>query len=238
MKSKIVIGNLKSYMTLADIKNYIRLIDKKINSNNVIICPSNIYVPYFIEKNIKIGLQNIADLTNCTGEITFEQASSCNIKYCLLGHSERRFNFNENDIIINKKIKKALFNNLNVILCIGETEEEKNRFKTNSVLKRQIVNCLREIKSSSNIIIAYEPVWAIGTNKMPTNREISDIVSYIKMVVKSICGLDIKVLYGGSVNENNIKTLNTIEVLDGFLIGKVSTDANKFLQILEVVGNQ
>lgn len=238
MNNKIVVGNFKSYMTLGEVKNYIRIINKKIDSKNVILCPSNLYVSYFLDNNISIGLQNITNLPNCTGEITVEQAKSCGIHYFIVGHSERRINFDEDDIIINKKVINLLNNDLNVILCIGETEEEKNRLKTNSVLKRQIINCLRGVKNTQNLVLAYEPVWAIGTNILPSNQEINSIVSYIKKLVKDLYNLDIKVLYGGSVNKDNIKSLNSIHNIDGFLVGKASTNANEFLEILEVVVNQ
>lgn len=235
--NKIVVANFKSYMTLGEIKNYLRIVYKNINLRNVIFCPSNIYVPYFLEENLEVGIQNITCF-NCTGEITVEQIKSNNIKHCIVGHSERRSNFCESDVDINKKVIKLLDNNINVILCVGETLEEKNRFKTNLVLKRQLINCLRGIKNGNNLVIAYEPVWSIGTNNIPSNSDIESIVNYIKSIVKKILDVDVKVLYGGSVNRQNIALLNTVKNLDGFLIGKASTDANEFLEILEVVVNQ
>ena len=232
---KVLIGNFKSYMTFGDIKNYLRIIDNKIKHKNVILCPSNIYIPYFIDNGFNVGIQNICYNDNCTGEITPVQAKSMGVKYSIIGHSERRIQFNEDDLIVNKKVIKSLNNELKVILCIGETEEEKELLKTNAVIKRQLKNDLRGVTDSSNLIIAYEPVWAIGTNKIPSNKDIRAIVSYIKNLSKELYNLDVKVVYGGSVNKNNIKLLNEIDNLDGFLIGKASTEANEFLELVEVV---
>lgn len=233
MNNKIVIANLKSYMTLGETKNYLRMIDNKLIHNKVVFCPSNIYIPYFLERGLTVGVQNV-NYFNCTGELTIEQVKSNNINYCIIGHSERKLFLNEKDI--NKKIIHSLNNDLNVIICIGETEEERSMFKTNSVLKRQLINYLRDVKK--DVVIAYEPIWAIGSNTIPSISNIEDIVCYIKNISKSMFGLDVKVLYGGSVNSSNIDSLSGIKNLDGFLIGKASTDANEFLKILEVVGNQ
>ena len=162
------------------------------------------------------------------------------IKFTILGHSERRIFFKETDIDINKKIHEAIKYNMKVIFCIGETLEERNLLKTTKVLKRQLVNGLKDIDETmyDNIIIAYEPVWAIGTNITPTNKEIKDAVDYIKMVLNEILGKNnIRILYGGSVNKKNIKELNKIDNISGFLVGGASTDADKFLKIIdEVIG--
>lgn len=126
---------------------------------------------------------------------------------------------------------------MEVILCIGETAEEKNLLKTARVLKRQILNALRNLEEADfdHIVIAYEPVWAIGTNVTPTNKDITDTISYIKGIVSEYFHYeDIPVIYGGSVNEQNIKDLNTIPNVSGFLVGGASTDAKKFLKIVEV----
>lgn len=231
---KIIIGNLKNYMVSSEIVDYLKKINK-IEDKNVIICPSNIYIPYFLKKGYLVGLQNINELDKtCTGEITPKQAKSLGINYTIVGHSERRINLKESDLDINKKIIEAQKYNMKIILCIGETLEQKNMLKTSQVLKKQLLNCLKDT-NLKNIIIAYEPVWAIGTNKIPSIKDISSTNSYIKEIVKQNFNSDIKVLYGGSVNSNNIKEI--INVVDGVLIGKASTDAEDFLKIIEVVRN-
>jgi|CZCB01.1.fsa_nt_gi triosephosphate isomerase len=240
---KMVVGNHKMSMTLEDVSVYLKKINN-ITSSNVVICPTSIYIPYFLKHKYQVGIQNTAFTSEgaYTGEISPKQAASMHIKYTILGHSERRISFKESDLDINKKIHEAIKYNMKVIFCIGETSEERNLLKTDQVLKRQLVNGLKDIDETmyDNIIIAYEPVWAIGTNITPTNKEIKDAVDYIKMIINKILGENqIRVLYGGSVNEKNIKELNKIDNLSGFLVGGASTDAEKFLKIVEeVVGIQ
>lgn len=229
---KIIIGNLKNYMKSSEVAEYLKKIDL-IEDKNVIICPSNIYIPYFLKKGYSVGIQNINGLTKtCTGEITPEQAKSLGITYTIVGHSERRINLKETDSDINNKILEANKYNMKIILCIGETLEEKNMLKTSQVLKKQIINDLKNT-NLKNIVIAYEPIWAIGTNKIPTIKDISLTVEYIKDIVKKNFDTDIKVLYGGSVNSTNINEI--ITNVDGVLIGKASTDPKEFLKIIEVV---
>lgn len=222
---KLIVGNLKNYMDAHDTAVYLKQIDK---IENVVICPSNIFIPYFLNKKFEVGIQNIyLNDKTCTGEITAKQAKSLGISYAIVGHSERRTNFIETNIVVNHKIKEALKNNLKVILCIGETLEEKQNNKTIEVLKKQINECLKDI--NEEVIIAYEPIWAIGTNIVPTVSEIENNISKIKEIVNT------KVLYGGSVNSNNISEI--IKVTDGVLIGKASTDVVEFLKIIEVVNS-
>lgn len=229
---KIIIGNLKNYMVSSEIVDYLKKVDK-IEDKNVIICPSNIYIPYFLKKSYSVGLQNINELDKtCTGEISPKQANSLGINYSIVGHSERRINLKETDIDINKKIIEAQKYNMKIILCIGETLEEKNMLKTSQVLKKQLVNCLKDT-NIKNIIIAYEPVWAIGTNKIPSIKDIASTNLFIKEIVKEKFDSDIKVLYGGSVNIDNIGEI--IKTVDGVLIGKASTEGDEFLKIIEVV---
>lgn len=231
---KLIIGNLKNYMMSSEIVNYLKKVDK-IDDKNVIICPSNIYIPYFLKKGYSVGIQNINELDKtCTGEITPSQAKSLGINYTIVGHSERRINLKETDIDINKKIIEAQKYNMKIILCIGETLEEKEMLKTSIVLKKQLLNSLKNT-NLKNIVIAYEPIWAIGTNKIPSIKDIASTTSYIKELIKKNFDSDIKVLYGGSVNSTNIGEI--IKEVDGVLIGKASTDGSDFLKIIEVVRN-
>lgn len=239
---KIIIGNQKMYMSVNDISEFLKETTGKITSSRVIICPSSIYIPYFLKHRYSVGVQNINpnDQGQYTGEISAKQANEMGIKYGIVGHSERRKYFDEDNDTVNSKVHALLRNNVIPILCIGETSEEKNLLKTNKVLKSELVSCLKDIKTEDfeNIIIAYEPIWAIGTNRIPTVTEIKNNVKYIKDLVKQIFNCDVKVVYGGSVNENNIEKLNRIDLLDGFLVGGSSTKASEFLKIIEVVVNQ
>lgn len=230
---KLIVGNFKNYMTSTDVANYLKQIDL-INGENIILCPSNIYIPYFLKKNFKVGIQNVCNNGTYTGEISAKQAKSIGIFSAIVGHSERRINFNETNQIINSKIKECLKEKINVILCIGETIEEKNNNETIDVLKKQIKECLDDIEIK-NVVIAYEPIWAIGTGIIPTVDEIQFITNEIKKIVGENHNTDVKVLYGGSVNSNNISDI--IKVVDGVLIGKASTDVVEFLKIIEVVNS-
>lgn len=221
----IVVGNLKAYMTYNDILEY-----KDNVPNNVIICPTALYIPYFLGHRYQIGIQNISgsDLGAYTGEICAKQASDIGISYAIIGHSERRNK--ETSEEINTKIKKALKNNIKVILCIGENDKEDKKEK----LKFQLLNDLKDINNLENIIIAYEPVWCIGTGVTPTNLQIEETISFIQSIINNNFHQNVKILYGGSVDKNNINILKKISNLEGFLIGKASTD---YKQLKEIVDN-
>ena len=152
---------------------------------NLVICPSYIYIPYFLKHSFKVGSQDVccSKSNSCTGEVSAEQLKSIGVSYTLIGHSERRQKLRETDLDINKKIKNSLSAGLKVILCIGEKQEDVDLLKKDIVLKNQIKKALVDIESVDNIIIAYEPVWSVGTNKVPSNKEISDTVNYIKQIV-------------------------------------------------------
>ena len=174
--SKIIIGNLKMNMTLQDIGKYIKYINNSSfnpNQNEVIICPSYIYIPYFVNNlNLKIGAQDVSTKEKgpFTGEVSALQLKSIGVSYAILGHSERRKNFNENDEIVNKKIRQCINNNIKPIICIGESKEERLMFKTEQVLRRNILDLLKDFNKDelNDIIIAYEPIWSIGTGIIPT----------------------------------------------------------------------
>lgn len=239
MKSKLIVGNMKMNMLTHEIGEYLKQINDKINSDQVVICPTSIYVPYFLKHDYRVGIQNSFFRSSgaYTGEISPMQAASMGIQYVIIGHSERRTYFQETDSTINKKIIEALKYDLKVILCIGETLEEKNLLKTARILKRQLLNDLRNLDPDKleNVIVAYEPIWSIGTSVLPSNKDIKETALYIKGIVEGIYnGFEIPVLYGGSVNEKNIEELNKIKEIDGFLVGGASTDPKKFLKIIEV----
>ena len=219
----IVVGNLKMYMTYEDVLNY-----KDNVPDDVIVCPSSIFVPYFLNHKYQVGVQDVSmyDLGSHTGDISAKQAKEMGVSYTIIGHSERRNK--ENDEEINKKIKKALENNLKVILCIGENKDEDK----NNKLKHQLLTDLDGV-DVDNIIIAYEPIWCIGTGITPTNTQIEDTINFIKSIVSDNFKKSVKVLYGGSVDKNNIDTLKKIDNVAGFLIGKASTDCIHLKEIVD-----
>lgn len=228
---KIIAANFKMNLTKKEIDNYLKEIDNK-KINNVIFFPSNLYIPYFSKYNI--GSQDISfkEIGSITGDTSIKQYLDFNIKYVLIGHSERRKYFNDSKYI-SDKVNLALKNNIIPIICVGETEEEYNNNLTKKVLKDELDEALENNITLLNnkIIIAYEPVFSIGTNKVLDIKEIENIVSYIKSYLKNTYLLDIKVLYGGSVNLNNISNLENISNLDGYLIGNASLDAKSFLDL-------
>ena len=237
MENKLIVGNIKMNMKFGELANYLNQF-KHIKNKNVVICPSYIYIPYFLNYDFSVGSQNVcSDIDgNYTGEVSAKQLKSIGVDYTIIGHSERRIKLNESDADINKKVKSSLNSKLKVILCIGETEEELKLLKKDIIIKRQIRNALFDIKDLSNIIIAYEPVWSIGTNKIPNLEELEKTITYIKELIYDIYKTNIKVIYGGSINEKNILNLNTIKNIDGFLIGSASINPNQFIEIINKIG--
>ena len=231
MTNKILVLNMKMYMDINDVKRYLSVV--KSVPDNVILCPESIYIPYFLNKYKNIAIQSISkeDSGAYTGSISARQVKMLGVNYAVIGHSECRKYFNVTDDIVNSKIKSALANKLRVILCIGESKEENELLKTKEVLKRQLDIALDGVVSD-NIIIAYEPIFSIGTGIVPTNEYINDTILYIKQIVRSK-GMDLKVLYGGSVNSNNIKDLLTIPNVDGFMVGKSSSKEEEVLKMIK-----
>lgn len=190
--------------------------------------------------DIKVGAQNLSDEENgsYTGEISGEMLKDAGVNAVLIGHSERRTKFKETGKIINKKIKIALKNRLDIVLCVGETLADKNTLKTLETLKGQLGDALRGLYENEleNIIIAYEPVWAIGTGKSATVREIEYASKAIRKVIEDDfskkAASEIKVLYGGSINGKNISQVVNAKGIDGALIGGASLDASGFLNLL------
>jgi len=161
------------------------------------------------------------------------------MSFTLVGHSERRHLYGETDGQINAKIKTALTKNLRVIFCIGEQLEEREAGNTESVLKTQITNGLKDIKPSTHIVIAYEPVWAIGTGKTATPEMAQETHAYVRSVLKEI-GFDAdstSILYGGSVKPDNVEGLLKCKDIDGGLVGGASLKAKDFLALCYAANN-
>ena len=186
---------------------------------------------------ISIGSQNVNSNKSgaYTGEISSEMIKDIGVKYVILGHSERREYFKESDKEINQKLKITLKYDLNPILCVGETLEERKENLIEKKIKKQLTECLQNIKS--NLIIAYEPVWAIGTGETATSEIITEAHQLIRKILNDIGfdGQKISILYGGSVNRNNAKELITLDDVDGFLIGGASLDVGHFYDIYKFI---
>jgi triosephosphate isomerase len=173
-----------------------------------------------------------------TGEISNSMLKSVGCEYVIIGHSERRTIFGENDEMINKKIKKALESGLKVIFCIGESLEQREEGITNEVVKKQIVNGLMNVTSDdlTNIIIAYEPIWAIGTGKTATPEQAQEVHSFIRGQIEIIYSKEsaenLQIQYGGSVKPENAVTLLSQPDIDGALVGGACLKADSFLSII------
>ena len=194
---------------------------------NTLICPMAQMVK---NTKIEVGAQNCHHQENYgafTGSVNAKMAKGVGAKYVILGHSENR-QTGENDKLINLKIKTALKNGLKVIFCIGEKIKDKRNKKTNSVLSKQIKLGLKGV-NLNNIIIAYEPVWAIGSGLIPKSDELFKTINFIKSKFRK----KLKILYGGSVNNKNINELKTIRNIDGFLVGGASQNSKKFIDIIK-----
>jgi len=179
------------------------------------------------------GGQNVAFAESgaYTGENSAKMLKEVGADFCLVGHSERRTYFNEDNQTINKKINRLLNNDIKPLLCIGETLQEYENKQTKKVLLKQLKECLCDIKDVSNIIIAYEPVWAIGTGKTASVKDIKTNIQYIKQVLQKMFGKTIPVLYGGSVKPGMSADIFKIDCVDGALVGGASLNCADFLGI-------
>ena len=229
-------GDLKTLNSLNKVISFVKKFKK--NKIKLIYCPPNTLLNPLNNKlkstSIQLGAQNCHQSDNYganTGQVNSKMIKAVGAKYVILGHSENRY-LGENDNLINLKIKNSIKSGLKIIFCIGESLNQKKKNKTKEILSRQITQGLKKIKNKKNIIIAYEPIWAIGSGLIPKNSEIFEIVKFIKNKVKGS-----KVLYGGSVNNKNIITLKKINNVDGFLVGGASQNSNNFIDIIKKTFN-
>ena len=214
--------------------------DKNRNKYRVIITPPytliESYAKYFKNKKISIGSQNCyqkEQFSSNTAAVSPYMLKSVGAQYTLIGHSDNRGE-GDTDSMLKDKVKYALKNNLKVVFCIGENKSEKKKKKTLSVLKRQLTKVLEKNLNKNNIIVAYEPIWSIGTGKIPTTSELKKTSIHIKNVLESIFKKNSPpVLYGGSVDGSNVKMFKEIREIDGFLIGGASKSSKKFIDIIK-----
>jgi len=248
MRKKLVAGNWKMNMNVADSLSLVGSIISKISEVNsdtdIILFPpfTSLYAvtEKFPSSNFSIGAQNIhhKDEGAFTGEISADMVVSCGCKYVLIGHSERRQYFFEDDYLINLKLKKALKANLKPVLCVGESLEQRENGSYEKVVDNQVTLCLRDVskEEAKNITIAYEPVWAIGTGKTATPEQANSMHKMIRTSVKNIFGDEIaesmRILYGGSVNDKNSGELFSQSDIDGGLIGGASLKPDSFVNII------
>ena len=227
-------GDLRTLNSLDKVIKFSKTIKK--NKFKMIYCPPNTLIRPLSKRlkntNIEVGAQNCHESENFganTGYVNSKMLKNVGAKYIILGHSENRQD-GESDKLINLKIKSAIKAGLKIIFCIGETLKEKKNKKTKRVLANQILKGLNLIKKKSEIIIAYEPVWSIGTGMIAKSEDLTQCVAFIKSKFSKTSP---KILYGGSVNANNIEQLKNVSNIDGFLIGGASQDPKKFIDIIK-----
>lgn len=242
---KLIAANWKMNKTYEEMREFVDLFLKSIdkidfNQKDLLIYPPYLYLcelSKLLEKTpVKTGTQNayFEKKGAFTGEISPVMVKSCKVDYALLGHSERRHIFKESDELIRKKVISCLEEGLKVMLCVGETLEERESSLTFKVIESQLKLALAGLEDYSNMIeIAYEPVWAIGTGKSANREDASKVHAFIKDILKDLFRKDIniRVLYGGSVNTKNAGDFLQDKNIDGLLIGGASLDPNSFLEI-------
>jgi triosephosphate isomerase len=244
MRIPFIAGNWKMNTTATEAeKLVIEMLDKldRIEGVEKVLCPpfvSLVAINMMLQgSSIKLGAQNMHFETEgaYTGEISPVMLSEL-CEFVILGHSERRWYFGETDEIVNKKVKAALANTLKPILCVGERLEENEAGKTEGVINRQVTAALNGIEPVSNLVIAYEPVWAIGTGKAASGEQAATTIQFIRDVLaklwnKSIAQ-DLRILYGGSVTSANIAKFISHPEIDGALVGGASLKAGEFVSIV------
>ncbi len=237
MRKKIIAGNWKMNYTASQGEDFIYSIIDNINTADVdvVVCPNFTLLDRFSnildEKNVMLGAQNVyfEESGAFTGETSAPMLKALDVKYCIIGHSERRTLFNETDEMINNKAKALLANDIIPIICVGETLEERKENSMFDVIESQLKGALKEIDAESvkrKLVIAYEPIWAIGTGVTATADEAEEMCKFIRKTVSRLytpsVAENVRIQYGGSVSTKNVSEILSKEDIDGALVGGAS----------------
>lgn len=250
MRKPMIAGNWKMFHTAKEAVSFLNTLNQSLDQMecgaDLLICPpfTCLYPMKDHCGKIRLGAQNMHHQLEgaFTGEISAPMLKDAGAEYVILGHSERRHLFQESNDFINLKIKTALKEGLLPILCIGETEEERETGRTEEVLKEQLLQSLAGISKEElcRVVLAYEPVWAIGTGKTATAEDAAATISAVRNTVEKAYDKEaaetIRILYGGSVKPNNIKSLMNKEAIDGVLVGGASLKPEDFLSLITYKG--
>ena len=244
MRKPIIAGNWKMNNTIADTKKLVSELIPLVKDAecDVVICTPYTDLATAVEMtkgtNIKVGAENVhwAEKGAFTGEISADMLKELGVEYVIIGHSERRQYFGETDETVNKRTLRALEAGLTPIVCVGETLEEREGGKTEEVVAKQIVDGLKGIEDVASIVIAYEPVWAIGTGRTATSEQADETIGFIRKTVAETfcpkCAEKVRIQYGGSMNPKNVKELMAMPEIDGGLIGGASLKAEDFSKVV------
>ena len=246
MRKPIIVGNWKMNKTIAEAEEFVMAMDTKLNDK----ATYGIGAPFLaleackrLADNLIVAAQNchFADAGAFTGEVSVEMLKEIGIKWCIIGHSERRQMFNETDEAINRKAQKLISSGLTPIICVGETLAEFEKGITEAVVRGQIAGCLKDLDPSAvaNLVLAYEPVWAIGTGKSATKEIAQATCAICRDQVALMFGKEVaeqvRIQYGGSVNPGNIAEYMAMEDIDGALIGGASLKVDSFTEIVNAL---
>lgn len=230
---KLIVGNWKMNGTRDGKEELLKSLKNIHTKNKIVLC-----LPFTLlcgnDHGITLGAQDISEHDNgaYTGDISGQMLKDTDVKYVLVGHSERRKNHNETNAIVKAKATAAIKNKIVPIVCIGETDADKKAGRTMSVVKKML---LESIPAHGEFIVAYEPRWAIGSGKTPTDTEIASVIETIHKALHAAGHDDVAVLYGGSVNATNAKQIANLKYVDGLLVGGASLKSDTFLPIIKSV---
>lgn len=245
MRKVIIAGNWKMNKTVSESVEFIEKLKKEELDKEVecVVCAPFISLERLsvASKNtaIKLGAQNVSQYDNgaYTGEISTSMLKDLNMEYVILGHSERRQYFLETNEVINQKVQEVLSSKMTPILCVGETLEERESGKMNDVIATQIKEGLANLsfEQAKGVVVAYEPIWAIGTGKTATSDQANEMAMFIRKQLRKLfqdVAEDISILYGGSVKPNNIKEIMVQSDIDGALVGGAALKVDSFAELV------
>lgn len=252
MRKKVIAGNWKMHKTAAEVQAFMKEVLEKLPVSDkveAIICAPSVYLANLVSQvegsNLKIGAQTMHEAKEgaFTGEVSPAMLQSIGVDYVVIGHSERREYYNETDQTVNAKTKAAFDYNLTPIVCVGETLKQREAKQTVEIVSAQVTKAFDGLTTEqvTQTILAYEPIWAIGTGKTATAEDANEVCGAIRQTVEKLYGQDvaakIHIQYGGSVKPSNVDELLSMEHIDGALVGGASLEAESFLQLVEAGKN-
>ena len=246
-RTPFIAANWKMYKTIAEAEEYIQALLPQVGAIGdveIVVCPPYLALQALVDSargsSVQIYAQNMheADEGAFTGDVSAAMLTEIDVQGVILGHSERRQYFNETDRALQQKVPKALAEGLTPILCVGETEDERDRGDTERKLRHQVQEALEKVAKDRlpDVVIAYEPIWAIGTGKVATAEQAQEAVAFVRALVEDqdkAAGQAVRILYGGSLKPDNAPEILALPDVDGALVGGASLQADSFAKIVE-----